>query len=50
MNTELDDDIFDEIYWEIDYEDYNEGEIEECETELGEDTERWGNDGDFAKK
>ncbi|GBM77148.1 hypothetical protein AVEN_209092-1 [Araneus ventricosus] len=52
MYTELLDDTFDEIFEEIDSEDYkeNESEMEEIETEVGEDTERWADGGDFKKK
>ncbi|GBL71992.1 hypothetical protein AVEN_115030-1 [Araneus ventricosus] len=51
MNTELLDDTLDEIFEETDSEDYNENEseIEELETEVGEDTERWADDGDLKK-
>ncbi|GBM85458.1 hypothetical protein AVEN_21445-1 [Araneus ventricosus] len=49
MNTELLDDTLDEIFEETDSEDYNENEMEELETEVSEDTERWADDGDFKK-
>ncbi|GBL91021.1 hypothetical protein AVEN_184411-1 [Araneus ventricosus] len=51
MNTELLDDTLDEIFEETDSEDYkeNESEIEELETEVSEDTERWVDDGDLKK-
>ncbi|GBM53217.1 hypothetical protein AVEN_14240-1 [Araneus ventricosus] len=48
MNTEL---SVDEIFEETDSEDYNEieSEMEELETEISEDTERWADDGDLKK-
>ncbi|GBN07157.1 hypothetical protein AVEN_63380-1 [Araneus ventricosus] len=51
MNTELLDDTLDEIFEETHSEDYNENEseIEEIETEVSEDTERWADDGGFLK-
>ncbi|GBM00080.1 hypothetical protein AVEN_176343-1 [Araneus ventricosus] len=49
MNTELLDDILDEIFEETDSEYYNENEIEELETEVSKDTERWADDGDLKK-
>ncbi|GBN66921.1 hypothetical protein AVEN_67925-1 [Araneus ventricosus] len=51
VNTELLDDTLDAIFGETDSEDYNEneGEIEELETEVREDTERWADDGDLKK-
>ncbi|GBM27180.1 hypothetical protein AVEN_9850-1 [Araneus ventricosus] len=50
VNTELLDDTLDEIFEEINSEDYNENEMEELETEVSEDTERWADDGDLKKK
>ncbi|GBM84901.1 hypothetical protein AVEN_133233-1 [Araneus ventricosus] len=49
MNTELLDDTLDEIFEETDSKDYNENEseMEELETEVSEDTERWADDGDL---
>ncbi|GBL86097.1 hypothetical protein AVEN_112072-1, partial [Araneus ventricosus] len=47
MNTELLDNTLDEIFEETDSEDYNENEMEELETEVSEDTERWAIDSDF---
>ncbi|GBL81087.1 hypothetical protein AVEN_83157-1 [Araneus ventricosus] len=47
VNTELLDDTLDEIFEKTDSEDYNE--MEELETEVSEDTERWADDGDFKK-
>ncbi|GBM12811.1 hypothetical protein AVEN_247584-1 [Araneus ventricosus] len=49
MNTELLDDTLDEVFEEIDSEEYNENgsEMEELETEVSEDTKRWADDGDF---
>ncbi len=41
MNIELLHDTFDEIFEETDLEHYNESELEEHETEVGEYTERW---------
>ncbi|GBM62102.1 hypothetical protein AVEN_49337-1 [Araneus ventricosus] len=51
MNTELLRNTLDEIFEETDSEDYNENEseMEELETEVSEDTERWSDDGDFKK-
>ncbi|GBN91591.1 hypothetical protein AVEN_36770-1 [Araneus ventricosus] len=51
MNIELLDDALDESFEETDSEDYNdnESEVEEFETEVSEDTERWANDGDLKK-
>ncbi|GBN08269.1 hypothetical protein AVEN_252149-1 [Araneus ventricosus] len=49
MNTELLDDTLDKIFEESDSEDYNESEMEELETEVSEDTERWADDGDLKK-
>ncbi|GBN67588.1 hypothetical protein AVEN_61018-1 [Araneus ventricosus] len=51
MNTELLDDTLDDIFEETDSEDYNENEseMEELETEVSEDTDRWADDGDFKK-
>ncbi|GBM14681.1 hypothetical protein AVEN_97189-1 [Araneus ventricosus] len=48
MNTELLYDTFGEIFEETDSEDYNENEseMEELETEVSEDTERWADHGD----
>ncbi|GBM83639.1 hypothetical protein AVEN_15000-1, partial [Araneus ventricosus] len=49
MNTELLGDTLDEIFEEIDAEDYNENEIEELETEVSENNERWAHGGDLKK-
>ncbi|GBM03624.1 hypothetical protein AVEN_203191-1 [Araneus ventricosus] len=51
MNTELLDDTLDEIFEETGSEDYNENEseMEELETEVSEDTEKWADDGDLKK-
>ncbi|GBN83479.1 hypothetical protein AVEN_39798-1 [Araneus ventricosus] len=52
MNTELLDDTLDEMFEEIDSEDYNvnESEMEELETAVSEDIERWVDDGDIFFK
>ncbi|GBM10240.1 hypothetical protein AVEN_177504-1 [Araneus ventricosus] len=51
MNTELLDDTLDENFEETDSEDYNEkeSEMEELETEVIEDIEKWADDGDLKK-
>ncbi|GBO38775.1 hypothetical protein AVEN_23944-1, partial [Araneus ventricosus] len=45
MNTKLLDDTLDVFFEETDSVDYNESEMEELETEVSENTERWSDDG-----
>ncbi|GBM06286.1 hypothetical protein AVEN_208972-1 [Araneus ventricosus] len=49
MSRELLDDTLDESFEETNSGDCKENEVEELETEVSEDTEKWADDGDLKK-